>query len=51
MVNESIYVFGGCSDTDAPVGEKYTLSENRWRDVRPKDQQQRVIGAAALLYE
>jgi hypothetical protein len=35
MVNDSIYVFGG-SKKESPIGEKYTLSENRWREVNPK---------------
>jgi hypothetical protein len=55
MVNDSIYVFGG-STKEGPIAEKYTLSENRWREVKPKtiqgsDQTFRAIGAASLLYE
>jgi len=56
MVNDSIYAFGG-SNVSGMIGEKYTLSENKWREVKPKDsnenniQNYRLIGAAALLYE
>lgn len=55
MVNDSIYVFGG-SDGDGVVGEKYTLNENKWREVKPKNQNDKqacykIMGAASLLYE
>ncbi|CDW71274.1 kelch motif family protein [Stylonychia lemnae] len=55
MVNDSIYAFGGNS-LASMIGEKYTLSENKWREVKPKDpnenlQNCRIIGGAALLYE
>jgi hypothetical protein len=36
MVNDSIYAFGG-SNVPGMIGEKYTLSENKWREVKPKD--------------
>jgi hypothetical protein len=36
MVNDSIYVFGGNAKTHGLIGEKYTLSENKWREVKPK---------------
>jgi hypothetical protein len=58
MVNDSIYVFGGSSKVHGITGEKYTLSENKWREVKPKnlDLAQKmpanfVTGPAALLYE
>jgi len=55
IVNDSIYVFGGSSSPNA-LAEKYTLSENRWREIMPKalktsELSKRPIGAAALLYE
>ena len=34
MVNDSIYVFGGSQDSASGVGERYTLSENKWREVK-----------------
>lgn len=58
MVNDSIYVFGGNGKAHGITGEKYTLSENKWREVKPKnlDLTQKmptnfVTGPAALLYE
>lgn len=56
MVNDSIYVFGGNSKVSGITGEKYTLSENKWREVKPKnlDLTQKCVmmsGPAALLYE
>jgi hypothetical protein len=35
VVNDNIYVVGGSNQTGL-IGEKYTLSENRWRDLKPK---------------
>lgn len=35
MVNDSIYAFGG-GNAPGILGEKYTLSENKWREVTPK---------------
>jgi hypothetical protein len=58
MVNDSIYVFGGSNKVHGITGEKYTLSENKWREVKPKnlDLNQKMAvnymsGPAALLYE
>lgn len=55
MVNDSIYVIGGTNQPGV-IGEKYTLSENRWREVKPKSLENSnfaniPIGAASLLYE
>ena len=33
LVNDHIYVFGGCKNVGGLVGEKYAISENKWRDV------------------
>lgn len=64
LVNDAIYVFGGCSEelSQGLVGEKYALSENKWREVRPKNLNegqalatatngQNNFGPASLLYE
>jgi len=58
MVNDSIYVFGGSQGLGL-IGEKYTLSENKWREVKPKNISENAqnllsyqnIGPASLLYE
>ena len=36
-VNDAIYVFGGTPLEGGLAGEKYALSENKWRDVQPKN--------------
>lgn len=61
MVNDSIYVFGGCSNAalNGVAGEKYSLSENKWREVKPKnmgENEQKSLsylnmGPVSLLYE
>lgn len=38
LVNDAIYVFGGCGNsanggTDVVIGEKLALRENKWREV------------------
>lgn len=56
LVNDSIYVFGGCSNGGG-LGEKYALSENKWREVKFQGAQSQSylsyknVGAASLLYE
>lgn len=58
MVNDSLYVFGGNPKAPLLAGEKYSLSENKWREVRPKNMDPAhktptnfVTGPATLLYE
>jgi hypothetical protein len=58
LVNDCIYVFGGCNGLGL-IGEKYTLSENKWREVKPKNLDEtsqnlasyKNMGTASLLYE
>ena len=35
LVNDAIYVFGGSSN--GLIGERYILSGNKWREVKPKN--------------
>ena len=59
LVNDTIYVFGGCKEDQTLnhgglVGEKYALSGNKWREVKPKnlgEGEGATYGPAALLYE
>lgn len=57
IVNDAIYVYGGSSSSHHTVGEKYTLNENRWREIKPKNPldssegKSVVSGPSALLYE
>lgn len=56
LVNDAIYAFGGQEKHDELKGEKYTLSENKWRDVKLNslmynDKKDSHSGPAALLYE
>jgi hypothetical protein len=57
IVNDAIYVYGGSPVGSQTVGEKYTLNENRWREIQPKNALDSsegvnmVTGPAALLYE
>ena len=34
LVNDSIYVYGGNNCNLNIIGEKYTLSENKWREIK-----------------
>lgn len=50
LVNDAIYVFGGCNK--GIMGEKYILNENKWRQILGKiDEGQYQMGPVALLYE
>jgi hypothetical protein len=64
LVNDAIYVFGGCSPelSHGLIGERYALSENKWKEVKPKNineggssnlisNSSTVYGPASLLYE
>lgn len=59
MVNESIYVFGGTKLSQGLMGEKYVLSGDKWKEVKPKNLQElqsgygveETFGPASLLYE
>lgn len=39
LINDAIYVFGGSKEetNSSLAGEKYALSENKWREVKPKN--------------
>jgi hypothetical protein len=68
LVNDAIFVFGGISNPSDQqkdgVGEKFLLSENKWRPfdaksligklggaIRPQSSEEYLCGPAALLYE
>lgn len=64
LINDAIYVFGGSKDeiNQGLVGEKYALSENKWKEAKPKNLNenqtmivnavtQQSFGPASLLYE
>ena len=57
ILNEAIYAFGGAEGMSGMMGEKYTFSENKWREVKPKNLNEFIasgktsIGPTALLYE
>lgn len=36
MVNDCLFAIGGCKELGT-VGEKYTLSENKWREIKSKN--------------
>lgn len=63
LVNDAIYVFGGSGN--GLIGERYILSGNKWREVKPKNLPtitveddnafnkfpEETFGPASLLYE
>ena len=61
LVNDGIYVFGGSKDdrTHSLIGEKYALSGNNWKEVKPRNINENPaiaeaefnVGPASLLYE
>lgn len=47
LVNDTIYVFGGCKDDINLMGEKYVVSENKWKEVKPKNISENIMVAAS----